>query len=76
MAASKRSNPTTQMQRRIVLNQGEVNPQGNDGSTDKGIQPLMVKQNKKNTISQKVSNPSVGAARGQADVVTPGKQKR
>jgi hypothetical protein len=75
--ASKRSNPTEQPQRRVVLNQQVVNPQGNDSSTDKGNPAsLKVPQNKSNTISQKVGNPSVGAARGKADVVTPGKKSR
>lgn len=72
-----RGNPIEQMQKRVVLNQQVVNPQANDTTTDKGNPAkLRVPQNKAKTLDQKVVNPSVGAARGKADVVTPGKKAR
>jgi len=74
---AKRGNPVEQPQRRVVLNQQVVNPQGNDSSTDKGNPAsLKVPQNKSKVLNQKVVNPSVGAARGGADVVKPGAKSR
>jgi len=68
--ASKRGNPVEEKARKIVLSQGEVNPQGNASSTDKGNPAkLKVPQNASKTLSQKVGNPSVGKARGGADTV-------
>jgi hypothetical protein len=74
--ASKRGNPIEQPQRRIVLNQQVVNPQGNDTGTDKG-QPggLRVPQNKARTLNQKVVNPSVGDSHSKNDTVKIGAKK-
>jgi hypothetical protein len=67
---SKRGNPVEEPARYVKLNQGEGNPVGNMTNTDKGVPgKLKVPQNPANTISQKVGNPSVGKARGGADVV-------
>jgi hypothetical protein len=67
---NKRGNPVEQSTKRIVLNQGEANPVGNDTNTDKGNPARLkqVKQNPSKVLSQKVGNPSVGKARGGADV--------
>ena len=73
---SKRSNPVTQMQKRVGISQNVVNPQGNGGTGGKPGQKLMVPQNKSSKISQSVGNPSLGKSRSGSDVVTPGKQSR
>ena len=71
--ASKRGNPVEERARSITLNQGEVNPVGNATNTDKGSSPARlrggVRQNPSKVLNQKVTNPSVGKARGGADVV-------
>lgn len=70
MAASKRGNPVEQKASYKKLNQGVGNPVGNDTNIDKGNPArLKVRQNPSKTLNQKVGNPSVGAARGGADVV-------
>jgi len=66
----KRGNPVEQKAGYKKLNQGEGNPVGNDTNTDKG-NPARLKgpQNPSKVLSQKVGHPSVGKARGGADVV-------
>ena len=72
-----RGNPVEQPAKRVTLSQKVETPIGNDTNTDKGNPAkLRVPQNKAKTLDQKVVNPSVGAARGKADVVTPGKKSR
>ena len=74
--ATKRGNPIEQPQRRVVLNQQVVNPQGNDTSTDKGnTGKLRVPQNKARTLDQKVVNPSVGDSHSGSDTVKLGAKK-
>ena len=65
----KRGNPVEQPGRYVKLNQGVGTPVGNVTNTDKGnTAKLRVSQNASKTLNQKVGNPSVGKARGGADV--------
>lgn len=72
---SKRANPAGQPSSYKKLNQGVGNPVANESNTDSGNPAALkgVKQNPSAVLSQRVVNPSVGKARGGADVAKRGK---
>lgn len=66
----KRGNPVSQRGSYTKLSQGEGHPVGDSSNTDKGNPAkLRVPQNQKKVLAQKEVNPSLGKARGGADVV-------
>lgn len=66
----KRGNPVSQRGSYVKLAQGEGHPVGDESNTDRGNPArLRVPQNPSKVLNQKVGHPSLGKARGGADVV-------